>query len=324
MAQSDEFADVMAHLSALAPDQDDVAPPADLALSQLRRRLPAASRPSWRNRLMSRRKFALSSIVTIMLAALLFSFPAVRAAASDFLGLFRVQKFAAISVSPAQLALLEEVASEGLYPGELTFSQEPAPLAQPASLSEVYSLSSIRVRAPGLLAEPDDIQIQSGASGQLVVDLEGARAIMKSVGADPQLLPESLDGATIDVNTSPAVAMHWTRDNVFLVQSNSPVVNYPEDVNPALIGEALLQLLGMAPEEASRLANNIDWTSTLVLPVPQEFASFSEVRIDGTTGLALQEVNGRGATIIWQTDGVLYMIGGEMDVDALLRIANSL
>lgn len=273
---------------------------------------------------MFQRRFALPALVAVLLAGLLFSFPAVRAAASDFLGLFRVQKFAAISVSPAQLALLEEIANEGLYPGELTLIQEPAPLAQPESVREASLMSDTRLRVPGLLGRPQDIAVQSGAQGTLVVDLASARTLMEMAGADPALLPDSLDGAAIDVTTHAAVAMHWESEDLFFLQSNSPEVNYPADVNPALIGEALLQVLGMAPDEARRLANNIDWTSTLVLPVPTDFATFSEVRIDGTTGLALQAVDGRGATIIWQQNGILYMLGGDTDIESLLRIANSL
>ena len=52
-------------------------------------------------------------LAAVLFFAVLFSFPAVRAAASDFLGLFRVQKFAPISISPEQMAMLEQLAEGG-------------------------------------------------------------------------------------------------------------------------------------------------------------------------------------------------------------------
>jgi hypothetical protein len=74
-----------------------------------------------------------------------FSLPAVRAAASDFLGLFRVEKFAPISVSPQQMAMLEQIAEQGLHPGELVMTSEPAS-RKVASGAEAEALVGFRPR----------------------------------------------------------------------------------------------------------------------------------------------------------------------------------
>ena len=70
------------------------------------------------------RRFAAVGLTVVVAIAVLMAFPSVRAAASDFLGLFRVQQFAPISVSPQQLALLERLGEEGLEPGEFVVTQE--------------------------------------------------------------------------------------------------------------------------------------------------------------------------------------------------------
>ena len=73
---------------------------------------------------MSTRRIAAMGLTVVVAIAVLMAFPSVRAAASDFLGLFRVKTFAPISVSPQQLAVLERLGEEGLEPGEFVVTQE--------------------------------------------------------------------------------------------------------------------------------------------------------------------------------------------------------
>jgi hypothetical protein len=89
------------------------------------------------------------------------------------------------------------------------------------------------------------------------------------------------------------------------------------------LGEALLRILGMDGRQARRLAQNIDWTNTLLLPVPENIASFSEVTVDGVTGIALSSINGRDTALMWQKDGVVFVLSGGNVAD-LIEAANSL
>ena len=83
---------------------------------------------------MFKRRTVAVGLAFVLLLAILFSFPAVRAGASEFLGLFRVQKFAPISISPEQIALLEQLAEEGMEPGELVIRNEPGAITPVGSL----------------------------------------------------------------------------------------------------------------------------------------------------------------------------------------------
>ncbi|MCB9443820.1 MAG: anti-sigma factor, partial [Ardenticatenaceae bacterium] len=92
-----------------------------------------------------------------------------------------------------------------------------------------------------------------------------------------------------------------------------------------VLGEALLQMIGLNAAEAQRLAQNIDWTSTLLLPIPQDFASFNEVTVEGVSGLALNSVNGEGSALFWQKDGVVYLLlGPGLMADDLVSLAGTL
>ena len=335
MTQVDEETqDVLEQLSLLAPGARDKPQPAAHAFAQLKGQLePAESRssrprfsaPYWIRSLdkMFRRRTVAVGLSFVLLLAILFSFPAVRAGASEFLGLFRVQKFAPISISPEQIAILEQLAEEGMEPGELVIRNEPGAVTPVDSLAEAGLRTGLNVRTLSSLGKPDEVNVLDGGDGYLIVDLAAARAIVEAAGADPALLPESLDGARIDVVAFPGVQQIWS-DEIIFMQADSPLVEYPDDVDPAILGEALLQVLGTEPREARRIAQSIDWASTLLLPIPHEMVTFNEVLVDGVNGVALEPLDGAGGALLWQKEGKVYMLNSEGSVDDLLNIVNSL
>ena len=272
---------------------------------------------------MFRNRYAQAAFAVLLLLVAAFSFPSVRAAASDFLGIFRVEKFAAISISPEQLALLEELANSGLYPGEIQMIEEPGEPQLVGSVAEAEAAAGRALRLPGGLGEPDSILVSDGGSGRLIIDVTGAKAILAAAGADPGLMPESLDGENVDVTIYPIVNFNWA-DGVVMVQTASPLVDYPDDVDAQALGKALLMVLGMSDSEASALAQEIVWTDTLLLPIPENVASFREVTLDGRSkGIGLTSLQGDLAGLLWQRDGIVYTLGGA-DIDALVDIANTL
>jgi hypothetical protein len=319
----EDIQEVLDTLSVLSPTTAESPRAAPQALARLRTEIVPKPNRFVFGRLteMFKRKYALASMAVLILFSLAFTFPSVRAAASDFLGLFRVQKFAAISISPEQLAMLEQIADSGLFPGEVQMFKEPGQPTAVNSLAEAESATGQSVRTLADFGEPDRIQTMTGGSGRLIVNVEDTRAIIEIAGVDPRLIPDSLEGASIDVTVYPAVSQQW--QDIVLVQSASPLVDYPDDVDTVALGEALLRVLGMDSRQARQLARNIDWTNTLLLPVPENIASFSEVQVDGTSGLALTSLNGRDTALMWQKDGIVYILSGRTIAD-LIEAANSL
>jgi hypothetical protein len=217
--------------------------------------------------------------------------------------------------------MLEEIAESGLYPGEVEMIQEPGEPTQVGSLAEAEAFAGGSLRTLTDLGEPDQIYTMTGGSGRLIVNVEDSRAIMETVGVDPNLIPDSLDGAPVSVTIYSAVGQQW--EDVVLLQTPSPLVEYPEEVDTVALGEALLRVLGMDARQARRLARSIDWTNTMLLPVPENAASFSEVQVDGVSGIALTSINGRDAAVMWQKDGVVFVLSGS-DVVDLLAVVDSL
>ena len=328
MVESDDnYRDVMDHLAILAPNESEAPMPAAQALNQISNQLTAQKRqfvPSFlrSNRDMKNNRKTLMALgaTAVLAVALLVGFPSVRAAASDFLGLFRVEKFAPISVSPQQVALLEQLNTEGFNPGEMVMTKEPGEPALVASLDEAAVRSGYDLLSLGGIMGESEVYVMPEASGYLQVDLAGARAIVEAVGVDPMLLPDSLDGVQIDVSVSPGVSQVWA-DGTNLMQTASPVVNYPADVDPTVLGEAMLRVLGMDAEVARQMAQTIDWASTMLLPIPRDLASYQQVVIDGAPGVAITPLDGSSATtIMWQKGGMIYVLSGPTTVEGLLNL----
>jgi hypothetical protein len=324
MESEESIDDVLEKLAELAPGPADAPrPPAEaLARFQSRsHRQPLLT--TRRSNLMTKHQYTWATALLLLLFMAAFAFPGVRAAASDLLGVFRVQKFAPISISPRQLAMLEQLAGQGFYPGQFELLQEPGPAQPVGSPAEAEARLRLPVRTLTTLGEPQSIWWAEGGRGRLTVDLAQARTLLNAAGVDPALLPDSLEGAQIDVTLFGNVNQNWD-NGVSLMQTESPAINYPPDVDPAVIGEALLQLLGLAPGEARRLARSIDWTNTLLLPIPENMATFGEVRVDGVTALAISTIRGQESTLMWQKGGIVYVLHGSENVDELVRLANSL
>lgn len=324
-----EIQEVINQLSVLEPTPFDSPRPAAQALSQVQQRIQAAEKkrpPSFWQRFFSPdplRRWSFAAAV-LLIFALVFTFPGVRAAASEFLGLFRVQKFAAVSISPEQIALLQKLQEEGLNPGAVTIYDEPGEQTPVASLDEAAALTGLSPRTLAALAAPQTIRVIGGGNGSLVIDLAGARAIVEATGGDPLLLPDGLDGARIQVVAYPGIEQAWS-DGVWLVQTESPLVEYPEELaDPALLAEAFLQVLGLDEAEARRLSQDIDWTSTLLLPLPENAISFREISIDGVSGLALQDIDSVNAAVVWQKEGIIYLLQGPRSPAELQSLAASL
>lgn len=338
MNEEQDIHDVLNQLSQLAPTAVDQPRPTAEAWAKLQNQLPPASHSGWAHifnwlrriftmkKLQNMHRWAIAGAMVVLLAVV-FSFPSARALASEFLGLFRVQQFMPLSISPEQLANLEEMMQDGVFPAEIKEVSE-SEAVEVASLEEAAKLFGQPVITIGTLGQPTEIGYSSAAEGIVTVNRAKAQALLQAGGVNPELIPASLDGADINITIHPAVLQNWENDNVVLVQTTSPQVAYPTDFDPAVLGQAALQLLGYSEPAAQAMAQTIDWNSTLVLPIPQEAATFEEVNVNGYPGLALEAVGSQETSLIWQQEGRLYFLasdaGSGYDITGLLKLAESL
>jgi hypothetical protein len=321
--------------------EGDAPPSTARAYARLQKRLE--SQQNWKERIqiMSERKQfkwrpVLIALALVVLVGALFTLEPVRALAGDFLSIFRVRSFAVIPLGPEQMERMEEIGAlldQNLILGEMVSIEEPkewtVDTAEEASAAAGFDVRTLTAVPQEFVAMPG-YTVTSQASGQVNMDLEMARSLFEMVGLDPALLPDSLGDEPLKVSIEPLVTQVWAyqaRGDLVFIQGPSPSVDFPDDVDPVALARAAFQLLGMSDREARRLSESIDWTSTLAVPVPTDIASFSEVEIDGVTGLLLtqQSNHGRpGSALMWQKGGILYFIEGRLLSDDLMEMAESI
>jgi hypothetical protein len=112
-----------------------------------------------------------------------------------------------------------------------------------------------------------------------------------------------------------------------LVQMPSPTVTAPPGIDIAQIGEAFLQLLGLSREEAAEFSQQVDWSSTLIIPIPRSGdISYKEVPVDGVTGTLIQNESTYYPeyTLMWIKNGMLFALTGTGNGGEAMEIIGSL
>lgn len=339
------------HLSSLAP-QSSHTPDPIVAHQSFQARLSEKEKMLMWNKLFARpyRPYW-AALGLIIVLAIALSFPSVRAAASSFLGLFRVQRFAVVQFNPDDLPQTEGALSqlETFLAEDVKFEE----LGEPQMLSdasEASRLAGIPVRLPQAITEEPDLRFQPGARAIIQLDVERLRELLKEIGRPDLDLPSEIDNKTVTVeipgsiwasygecglsesdhperaNVAPA-ARSSLSDCISLLQMMAPTVDAPPWLDLQSLGETFLQFLGLSPQEAAQFARNVDWTTTLVIPIPRYGTSYKEIEVDGVTGtlIILQTPDdSRQYLLLWVKDGILYALSGSSNAQKALQIANSL
>ena len=83
----------------------------------------------------------------------------------------------------------------------------------------------------------------------------------------------------------------------------------------------------MTPSEASAFVNTVDWTSTLVVPIPKNAAFYEQVTVDGVIGTLIRRSADDYSmyTLLWVKDGIIHVISGlGTNSQKAMDMANSL
>ena len=297
-------------------------------------------------------------VPALLVFALVFAFPATRALAGELLNLFRVQRVAVIPIDFTGMEQLNGAVGNNisqLISESVTMQKEPSDPVNVATADEASQLAGFNVRAPEGTT-PSRISVMSGASFTFTIDRAKAQALLDEAGRSDLVLPEEVDGANVSVNIPSSVSiafgtcpepsndseaaremnreMNTTgspgrvyKDCIILAQIPSPEVSAPASLDIAKLAQIGLEFTGMTSEEAVQFTSNVDWTSTLIVPIPKNAASYQQVTVDGVTGTLIERPSDDAPqfALFWVKDGIIYTIGGlGNNSQKALEIANSL
>jgi hypothetical protein len=289
------------------------------------------------------RKPAFTGLVILSIFLVSLAFPPVRALASDFLGLFRVDQ---VRVIPFDLSYVDQLASgtqtsrtqiDTFFRENITETHQGT-FQVAETVQELASLIGYTPRLPEL--EATTMGVEPGVEMTIKLDTELINSVLSTLELDTYQISDELNGKTIAVHVPTSVVFTWGPCDLpadptdpddqwmnctSLVQMRSPQADIPQGLDVAHLGEAFFQAIGMSPENAAALSNSIDWTTTLILPIPVgEGVQYQEVRVDGVAGSLVTDATLKTQTIIWSRAGMLYALQtSQPDID-LLAIANNL
>jgi hypothetical protein len=299
----------------------------------------------------------LGTVVALILA-LVLAFPGTRALAGELLSLFRVQHVTVVPVDFTGMEQLNGAVGHNisqLISDSVTMKKEPGDPVNVATTDEASQLAGFNVRAPQDVT-PSRINVMSGASFTFTIDRAKAQALLDEAGRSDLVLPEEVDGADVSVKIPSSVSIAFGtcpepsseseaererqremdtsgspgrvyKDCIILAQVPSPEVAAPASLDIAKLAQLGLEFSGMTAEEAAQFTSTVDWTSTLVVPIPKNAASYQQVPVDGVTGTLIERPSDDAPqfALLWIKDGIIYTIGGlGNNSQKALEIANSL
>jgi hypothetical protein len=287
--------------------------------------------PTW---LGAHRALAASLAVIVVLLGLL-ALPPVRALADQMLQVFRVQEVVFVPISDERIAELENLDFDEatLFVGEPEMTQEMGepttvespdaaaavvgyPIATPAYVPDSVTLAEV------LVSEPGTVSAQ--------INAEAAQQLLDLLNITDVTIPPELGEQPITVDIPATAVLHYEGDerSIVLAQGNSPDVTLPENVDLQQLGQALLRLLGMEQQQAATLSQQIDWSSTLVVPMREDIETLQQVDINGANGLLVwgqRSEEGTHWQLYWQQGEQFYVLHGTgyLSAEEIVAIATS-
>jgi hypothetical protein len=322
-----------------------------IALARFKANLPSSEeRLPFFARIFGRRwRFAWAASLATAVLVISLMFPATRSFAQRLLATLRVERvqtvtldFSAMNtgVSSQPLELMAKMLSDKAV---VTTNEKESTADSQAAATQAVGFP---VRMLSLRTDEPAFSISGAHAFHLTLDRSRLQDLLDQAGRPDLLLPATLDGATVSVQVPRAVALMYgnckkgdqqdanqvptAAPNACLIvmQTPSPVVNVPSDLNIQQLAEIGLQLAGWSPVKAREFCQTVDWKSTLVLPIPRTVQSYETVSVNGVRGTLMHfpESNPKHPSfaLIWVDSGMIYGLIGKDDASSAVQLASSL
>jgi hypothetical protein len=247
--------------------------------------------------------------------------------------LFRV--FEPRTITPVQVSSSDFPASGALLDyGDVKWLPSAPTLQQLSDATAAAAQSGLPVLMPGSLPKgvsgPVSFGVVSHATGSLTLDAERLRASALKNGVRVNPMPARISGSKLVVNAGPALIEAWglsagtsesQMPTLVIAQTRRPTVD-STGATAAELEDYLLSQPGVSPDIAAQIRAIKDPSTTLPIPIPKGLATTEQVQVNGVPGLLIKAVLGAG--VVWQKNGVIYAVGGQLTPDQVLAIATSL
>ncbi|HEY6469947.1 MAG TPA: hypothetical protein VI434_09275 [Candidatus Dormibacteraeota bacterium] len=294
------------------------------------RHAPAPRRPlgAWGGRVMAGVACAAAASVLLVVSG----------GAQDFLSLFQPSQFAAVPVSATDVRSLAGLTGYGTVTGGSTPFRITAE-ASAAAAGELAGIPTPVMPVPAGVSGAPRYAVVNGTVVSFTFQAELARAAAARAGGQLPAMPAGLDGSTLTVSINPAVVISYGLDvsalykgggslpssgpAIVVVASRTPTVS-STGVTVEQLENYLLSVPGIPAGVAAEIRAIRDPEQTVPIPIPIDLASASAVNINGAPGLLIGDSTELGSVVLWQHNGVVYVVAGTVSAADALGIARSL
>jgi hypothetical protein len=297
--------------------------------------------------------------------AILVSVNPVRTWAQRILAMLRIQKIQVVTIDPTTLMTSTEPDSHPyklinqFIADNVVVTMDPGKPDVVPNVTKAAQLAGYPVHTIANLGAPHSVEVNGETAFQMTLNRDRIETLLDEIGRSDIRIPESANGALIAVHIPKTVVsmygdcpvrhryvsantqsqaealaerkmqrMSNIKDTncTYLIQAPSPTVSVPTDLNMSEIAEAALELAGMSPAEAHSFCQTVDWSSTMVVPIPRNTSSYETVTVDGVEGTLITETlpQGNRYSLLWIKNGVIHSLAGHGNSSDALTLAASL
>lgn len=257
--------------------------------------------------------------------------------ARDYSLNFTPNTVTAVPVTVADMQALSQLSNYG----DVTWTKQPQ-LQAATSASDAETLAGMQAPIVTNLPSTVSTSITYGAMTQaqavFTFSADKARAAAAAQGKSLPALPAGMDGATLTVTAGPAIGELFgdlqkpaagsdisqiNLPQLVVIKSSAPSVTSTQ-LKAKQIEDYVLAQPGITPELKAAVQAIGDPSTTLLIPIPVQYATSKDVMVQGVKGIALGDNTGVGAGVIWVKDGVVYAVAGSIKQDDAIAIADNL
>ncbi len=296
-----------------------------------------------------------AGLAILLILAVVLSIPSTRALAGQFLNLFRVQQVVVVPIDSTGMQQLTGNSTLGkqvsdMISSSVTTQQKPGSPVTVVDAATASRQAGFSVRVPQAM-NPTRFSVEGAGAFTIKIDVAKAQALLNEAGRSDLVLPTSINGENVSVTIPASVSVAYGTcpdpaapdstnglnsngsagrqypDCVILAEVPTPTVSAPADLNIAQLAQIGLEFTGMTSQQAQAFTQTVDWTSTLVIPLPKNAATYQQVTVDGVTGTLIQRPadDAPQYALVWVKNGIIYAISSlGTNSQQAIQMANSL
>jgi anti-sigma factor RsiW len=267
---------------------------------------------SWANR-MKRYKTIIAGTAAVLILGSSLTIPQVKAAANDFLSIFRVQNIAMVKLTDKDIRDVQNWLSSDAA-GKMSLRGLGTIQVSNHETKHFDSPEDAKQGGYQVAAVPDGyridtIDVQPNYQMTLNLDTEKANALLKELGSNVTF-DESLNHKQFSITFPQTVTTQYTSSSsrISYTVMDAPNVNVPSGVDLDKLRSTILQLPFMPDHVRQQLVSIKDWKTTIPFPYIEHESASEQVTVNGASGIYVADRNAGNAYLMWEKDGQIHQL----------------